>query len=79
MRTMYFEDPIRAEVRMKHAELVRAREMHELAQIATRNRPAAVGTAWGSFATGLDRLAKRGSQAIRDALTGPSRPNEQCC
>jgi hypothetical protein len=79
MRTMYLEDPIRAEVRMKHEEFAREQEMEKLARIATQNRPTAVGKTWASVATELDRLAKRGSHAIRSVLAGPSEPSEQCC
>lgn len=79
MRTSYSEDPIHTEVRMKHERLAREKEMHDLAQIATRNRPSAVGATWASFAARLDRLAKRGSHAVRSVLTRPSEPSEQCC
>jgi hypothetical protein len=79
MRSMYLEDPIRAEVRMKHEELAHAKQMHGLAQIATGGRASALDRLWVSVTVGLNRLAESGSRAVRSALVGPSEPSEQCC
>jgi hypothetical protein len=67
------------ELDMKQGRSVREQEMGKLARIATRNRPSAAGRAWASATTGLGRLAERGSDAVRSALTGPPEPDEQCC
>lgn len=77
---MLFQEALKKiELERKHERGIREQEMQDLARIATRNRPSAVGRAWASTTAGLGRLAERGSQAVRSALTEPSDPSEQCC
>ena len=79
MDTFFHEVQTKEEIRMRDEEAARKYEMDRLAHIVTRNRASAVGAAWASITDGLGRLAERGSQAVRAALTKPSRPNEECC
>ena len=67
------------EIRVRYENEARKQQEAMLARIATRNRLAGVDATWASITAGLDRLAEKGSYAVRSVLTGPSRPNEECC
>lgn len=79
MQTSYYEFQAKTEIRMRDEEATRQYEMDRLAHIVTRTNATGVGGAWASVTAGLGRLTEMGSQAVRSALTKPSRPNEECC
>jgi hypothetical protein len=79
MRTTYHEDLVQTDVRVKIEGLAREREQYRLAQIATGNRPSAAGRARAATIASVSRLAESVSHVVRAVLTGPSRPNEECC
>ena len=79
MQTSYYEFQAKTEIRMRDKEATRQYEMDRLAHIVTRNNATGVGGVWASVGAGLGRLTEMGSQAVRSALTKPSRPNEECC
>ena len=69
----------KTEIRNRYEADAQKQQEAELVRIATRNRLSVVGGAWDWAIAGLDRLAEKGSYAVRSALAGLSRPNEECC
>ena len=78
MRMLLHEVLTEMELRVKSERLAHEQRMDRLARIATHNKPSALGVAWASVSTGLSRLVKRGSEAVRQALQGGSQPSEEC-